>query len=104
MYNMQLSSFTFEMSAVHHVYSNPWYHDLYLDTTGVIRTLTALFRSGIMADKYNDDQNLLVDVENLDWYADRLNGVANKLDSYHTNLTDEEEVKTKVVDLFENAS
>ena len=57
-----------------------------------------------MADKYNDDQNLLVDVENLDWYADRLNGVANKLDSYHTNLTDEEEVKTKVVDLFENAS
>lgn len=104
MYNFQISSFPIEMSAVHHVYSNAWYQDLYVDTTGVIRSLSASFRKGIMPDIYNDRQNLLTGIDNLDWYADRLDAVAESLDSYHENLTDEEEVKRKVISLFENNS
>lgn len=104
MYNFQISSFPIEMSAVHHVYSSTWYQDLYTDTTGVIRSLSGSFRSGIMPDIYNDSRNLLAGVNNLDWYADRLDTIVENLDSYHEDLTDEEEVKNKVISLFENNS
>ena len=103
-YNFQMPSFPVEMSAVHYVYTNTWHQDLYIDTTGLIRSLSTSFRTGIMSDKYNDGQNLLTGIENLDWYADRLDTIVEKLVSYHEKLTDEEEVKAKVISLLENNS
>jgi hypothetical protein len=92
------------MSTIHHVYSNSWHHDLHIDMTGTIRTMTSFLRSGTIADKFNNNQNLLVGVSNLEWYADRLDTIADNLDSYHARLTDEDEVQSKVVSLFENQS
>jgi len=103
-YNFQISSFPIEMSAVHYVYANDWRQDLYIDTTGLIRSLSISFRNGNIPDKYNDDQNLLDGIENLDWYADRLDNIAESLDSFHDRLTDEDDVKNRVVSLFENES
>lgn len=103
-YNFQIPSFPVEMSVVHHVYANDWHQDLYIDTTGATRSLSAMFRAGSIPDMYNDDQNLLDGIENLDWYADRLDAIVKNLDSYHQNLTDEEDVRNKVISLFENES
>ena len=103
-YNFQISSFPIEMSVVHHVYSNDWHHDLYIDTTGAIRSLSGFFRTGLMPDMYNNDQNLLEGIDNLDWYADRLDVIADKLESYHQILIGEEDVRKRVVSLFENES
>lgn len=103
-YNFQIPSFSIEMSVVHHVYPNDWHQDLYIDTTGAIRTLSSFFRSGTMPDMYNDDQNLLDGIDNLSWYADRLDTIADNLDWFHQNLTDQEDIKERVVNLFENES
>jgi hypothetical protein len=45
---------------------------------------------------------LLSGIENLDWYANRLDQIADSLDLYHHKLTDEEDVKAKVISLFQN--
>lgn len=101
-YNFQIPSFPIEMSVVHHAYSNNWHQDLYMDTTGALRSLSGFFKAGSMPDIYNNDQNLLEGISSLDWYADRLDTIAESLDLYHTKLVDEEDIRNKVISLFEN--
>jgi len=103
-YNFQVPSFPIEISAVHYVHANSWYHDLYIDTTGLIRFLSTFFRTGHIPDRYNDNQNLLAGIENLDWYADRLDNIVERLESFHTRLTDQEDIKNRVIALLENKS
>lgn len=90
------------MSAIHYVYENDWYQDLYKDTSGLIRYSASLFQNGHISDIYNENSNLLADIENLEWYAKRLINIAENLDHYHLNLTDEQEARNKVDSLFEN--
>ncbi len=101
-HNFQIPSFPIEMSAVHYVNKNTWYQDLYTDISGLIGFLAYSFRTGSIADNYNDAQNLLDGVENLDWYADRLEAIVERLNFYHTKSTNEEEVRERVTALFEN--
>ena len=101
-YNFQISSFPIEMSVVHHVYKNDWYHDLYIDTTASFISLIRYFRDGQMPDMYNKNQNLLAGVANLTWYADRLEELVQKIQYYHKTLIDEELVKTRIIKLLEN--
>lgn len=101
-YNLKVSSFTVEMSVVNYVQGNDWYNELFTDTVLSIRHLAGLFQSGIIEDIYNQNQNLISKVQNLDEYTQRLNTIADRLVRWNDGVDSQDEVIEKVTNCFNN--
>ena len=79
-YKFQISSFAIETAIVYHGYYNKWYDNLYSDVTTSLAVLANLFRQGTIQDPYDSENNLIKNVSNLKWYADRIDTIVDRLD------------------------
>lgn len=99
---LQINSFPIEMALINYVHKNVWHNDLFVDTVLSIRHFAELLNKGVIEDIFNLNQNLLLEVDNLETYARRLNGIADQLVVWNSGNYTQEEVTEKVVACFEN--
>lgn len=107
-YNFLIPSFAIETAIVYYgllcgnYESFDWQNDLYLDVRGALLHLARNFRHGTILDPFDMESNLISGVENLTWYADRIDGIVEELDYCATSVTDQEKVYERVRRTFEN--
>ncbi len=101
-YNFLVPSFAIESAVVDYGRQIAWCNDLYSDIYGTITYLTTCFRAGKILDPFDKNNNLLADIENLAWYADRLDKI-NKVLIECSTIDDQETIYRKVRDAFENS-
>lgn len=100
-YKFSISSFAIESAIVGYGERNFWQNDLYSDFRAVLEDLIDTFRRGVIPDPFEDQNNLIADVQSLSWYADRLEKIIEGMDECKT-WTQQGEVKERVRDLLEN--
>lgn len=100
-YGFTVSSFAIETAILDFALSNAWFNVLSSDTTNSLVGLAKAFRSGAITDPYSSSVNLVDGVESLDWYAERLDDICEKLESAGRASTQDDSY-TKVVKAFEN--
>ena len=100
-YGFTVSSFAVETAILNFALDNTWFDVLSLDTTNSLVGLAEAFRSGVVADPYTPSVNLVAGVESLEWYADRLVDVCEKLESAGAAST-QDDAYSEVIKAFEN--
>jgi len=101
-YNFLVPSFAIERAVVDYSGQIAWRNDLYLDIYGALIYLSLRFRDGKITDPFDSNNNLLADIENVGWYADRLDKIAKVLVECSA-VNDQETVYRKICDAFENS-
>jgi hypothetical protein len=99
-YNFKASSFAIEKIIVDYGNTYQWINDLYRDCRGALWYMTKIFREGTVSDPFSGN-NLLDGVENLEWYAERIEKIVGVLDTC-VNISDQTRVNELVIRAFEN--
>jgi hypothetical protein len=104
-YNFLVSSFGIETAVIiaNSSDSISWENNLFIDLKKTLSAIADSFKSGHLPDSYDTSKNLFEGVDNLDWYAERIEKIINVLDLVHNNPTyDQAKTYTKVFNAFEN--
>ena len=101
-YNLLISSFAIETAIITYAEQCHWYGDLSADVISALTFLAGSFRAGVIADPYNSNNNLISGVENLKWYADRIDKIVTELNECK-HLDDQTRVAVRVHRVFENS-
>ncbi len=101
-HNLLLSSFAIESAIVQYGSASPWNNDLYRDGRGALLYLGALLKQGTVPDPYDSSNNLISGVENLGWYAERIERIVGVLDTCNAQVRDQAIVDARVKKVFEN--
>lgn len=100
-YNFQVSSFAIETAIANYGDGGSWHDNLYNDLRSVLLNLAKTFREGVILDPFDTKTNMISGVENLEWYAERLDGIVTDLDEYAT-MSEQEKMRDCVRSLFDN--
>lgn len=100
-YNFLVPSFAIESVIVDYGEREYWYNDLYLDFRAVLGNLAEAFRRGVILDPFDNQNNLIMGVESLTWYAERLEKIINGMDEC-AGWARQDAVKQRVYKLLEN--
>lgn len=99
-YNFQVSSFAMESIVVAFGNKYKWRDDLYRDCRGALWYVAQIFREGSILDPFSGD-NLIAGVENLSWYAERVDKIIATLDKC-VEIADQARVDELVTKALEN--
>jgi len=78
-YNFLVKSFAIEAAVVNYAYQYTWYNELARDTLNVLEYLATAFRAKLVTDPFDNSNNLIADVAQLEWYAERLHTVVEEI-------------------------
>lgn len=78
-YNFIVSSFALETAVIDRVHAFDWHNQFAPDTLETLSYLAQIFRGKNIPDPFDKETNLLADVEQLDWYAERLETIIEEL-------------------------
>lgn len=101
-YNFLVSSFSIETAVVNYVMYNVWYCNLHYDVRGALSYLSQAFKGGRIQDPYDTNTNLLEGVQNLNWYAERIDIIIATIDYCSSTAIDPNIVDVQIVKKFEN--
>ena len=100
-YNFLVSSFAIESAIVNYAQTSTWHDNLYYDTYLGLNYLASVFRNGNIPDSFEATTNLIAGVEQLTWYAERLDKINSGLrncEQEHDQVRSDEKIRK----LFEN--
>jgi predicted nucleotidyltransferase len=99
-YNFLVSSFALESAVVDYGETHYWYNNLHWDLQETLRYLSGVFKNGRVNDPLSGS-NLLDGVENLTWYADRLENILSAFDNC-LSQTDQNKVYNDLKNILNN--
>jgi len=77
-YNFCVSSFAIETAVIDYSLTQTWHNNIYHDLYYSLNHLRSVFVSGVINDPY-DFENLIADVQSLDWYSKRISSILIKM-------------------------
>jgi len=100
-YNFLVSSFAIECSAVALVQHNSWANVISKDLVSAMQYFANALREGKIVDSLDPNNNLLANVENLSWYAERIEGIIEVLNN-QANEYDEDRAYQRIYKALNN--
>jgi len=80
-YNFLVSSFAIETTIIDYSNSASWYNDLYLDTRGVLKHISEVFKTGVITDPFDKKTNMIANAQSLEYYAKRIDDIITEITS-----------------------
>ncbi|MBU0570613.1 MAG: hypothetical protein KJ995_07995 [Candidatus Omnitrophica bacterium] len=100
-YNFLVSSFAIECSVVQLVQYNSWANVISKDLILAMQYVANALKEGKIVDSFDSNNNLLSNVDNLSWYAERLEKIIEVLNN-QTSEYDEEKAYQRICKTFSN--
>jgi allophanate hydrolase subunit 1 len=96
-----VSSFAIECSVVALVQHNSWANVISKDLILAMQYFANALKEGKIVDSFDSNNNLLTNVDNLSWYAERLEKIIEVLNN-QTSEYDEEKAYQRICKAFSN--
>jgi hypothetical protein len=100
-YNFLVPSFAIECSVIELVHHNSWSNVISKDLILTMQYFANALREGKIVDSLDPNNNLLSNVENLSWYAERIEGIIEVLNN-QVNEYDEDKAYQRIFKAFSN--
>ena len=100
-YNILVSSFAIECSVVELVHHNSWANIVSTDLISAMKYFMKSLKEGKIVDSFDPNNNLLSNVDNLSWYAERIEGIIEVLNN-QVNEYDEDRAYQRICKAFSN--
>lgn len=89
-YNFLISSFAIECCVVNYAQSRTWTNNAFIDFICLLNYLKENFNSKSILDSFDENNNLLKNVESTEWYAERLEKI---MDNIKEQIAEEDDTK-----------
>jgi len=100
-YNFLVSSFAIECSVVELVHHNSWANIVSTDLIASMKYFANALKEEKIVDSFDSNNNLLSNVDNLSWYAERIENITEVLNN-QTSEYDEEKSYQRICKAFSN--
>jgi len=100
-YNFLVSSFAIECSVIELVHHNSWANIISADLILAMQYFANALKEGKIVDSFDPNNNLLSNVDNLSWYADRIQGIIEVLNN-QVNEDDEDRAYQRICKVLSN--
>jgi len=100
-YNFKVTSFAIETDVVNYAETTSWTTNIGFEVRYALSHLACTFRSGIMADPFDPQSNLLQEVGSLGYYAERIDSIVTILDNCQ-EIDDQSRIRELIYKAFEN--
>jgi len=100
-HNFKVTSFAIETDVVSYAEATSWTENIGLEVQYALSHLARTFRSGVIADPFDPQSNLMQGVDRVEWYAERIDSIVGILDGCRVK-DDQVRVRELIYKAFEN--